>query len=126
MAVIILVVARHSTLRQSLGDWLGMHLHDCQILLAASPSDAVPLLRRRGVQLVIVDLHEPWGEGLAAIRNIRTAVPDVPLIALGLEESEVHRSHASEAGATSYVAKSKLQAELLPTVERILAARETV
>jgi DNA-binding response OmpR family regulator len=126
MAIIILVVARHHSLRRSLGDWLSISLPDCHVLPAASTSEATYLLGSRDVRLVVVDVHEPWGEGLETIRSVRAADPDVPLIALGLEESHVHRRHAREAGATSYVAKSKLQAELVSTVQHILATHKAI
>jgi CheY-like chemotaxis protein len=126
MAVIILVVARHSSLRRSLGDWLAIRVPDCQVLLAASTCDAMNVWRRRDVCLIIVDVHEPWGEGLETVRSVRAADPDVPLIALGLAESQVHCRHAREAGATSYIAKSNLQAELIPAVQHILAMHKAV
>jgi DNA-binding NarL/FixJ family response regulator len=98
-----------------------MDVPDCHVLRAASAAEAAQLVGEQPVQLIIVDIHEPWVEGLEMIRQIRAAAPHAPLIALGLDETEAHRDRAAGAGAGTYICKSTLQADLIPAVRRALA-----
>lgn len=120
MAHLILVVAQHISLRQSLCDWLVMDLPGCHVLQAACPAEAIGWVRRCPICGILVDVYEPWSEGLKAVQRIHHAAPDIPLIAIGFEETELHRNEANAAGATIYVCKAALQTELIPALQHIL------
>lgn len=117
----ILVVTAHPQLRQSLRDWLALHLPWCAIVAAAGVAEALTLGKEQLVQAFIVDLDGGRENGLAVVERLREAAPETPLIALGLDRSPAPRAAALTAGATAYVPKDALSSELLLLLKPLFA-----
>jgi DNA-binding NarL/FixJ family response regulator len=65
----------------------------------------------------------PDVSGLELLPPLRTRLPDAFLIALSLRDPEAYRAQTLAAGADAFVAKARLECDLLPTSQR-LAARQ--
>lgn len=70
--------------------------------------------------LVIVDLWMPDMGGLELTRQVKSRWPEIPVIVLTLFDSERHRQAAFDAGANAFVAKSRMDSDLLPAIRQLL------
>jgi len=75
---------------------------------------AVPMVRRREVDIVLYDLRTP--SGLAGVRRLATA-SQVRVVALGIEESVDWVIACAEAGIAGYVTDDTSLAELVARIE---------
>jgi two-component system NtrC family response regulator len=114
----ILVVDDEENLRRVLQVQLegaGYQLHT-----AADASEALSLLERLPIDLVLTDFRMPGRSGLDLLREIRSRFPSVQAImmtAFGTVEDAVE---AMRAGAYHYVTKPVHLPELLITIDRVL------
>lgn len=75
-----------------------------QVLDVSSGEEAIELLRRQTVDLILLDLNMPGMGGLEACRAIRNGW-DVPIIIVTVRESDHDKVEALDAGADDYVTK---------------------
>ena len=91
-----------------------------QILIATNGLEALQALKQQPVDLVLTDMQMDQMDGLELVEAVRADYPLTPVIlmtALGSEEIAVR---ALEKGAASYVAKRRLQQDLLEIVQQVL------
>jgi DNA-binding NarL/FixJ family response regulator len=89
---------------------------------AASGEDALEQTTVLRPDLVLMDLAMPGMGGLEATRRLK-AEPDAPrVIILSLHEHPMYRTAALDAGANSFVPKSKLGTTLLPMIHSLFPA----
>lgn len=90
--------------------------------------DALESLWENGPDLVILDCALPGKTGLAILREIRQSAmfSTLPVLILTARRSEWHAKMAITAGANEYLRKPFDAAELVETVDRLLAATATV
>jgi two-component system KDP operon response regulator KdpE len=73
-------------------------------LEAASGEEAIEILRRETVDLILLDLNMPGMGGLATCRAIRNGW-DVPVIVVSVRSSDQDKVQALDAGADDYMCK---------------------
>ena len=84
---------------------------------------ALDRLRRGGVDLVVTDLQMPMIDGIQLVINMREDYPEIPVILMTGEGSELTAMEALTHGAVNYVPK-KIMNEWLPrTVYEALSAQ---
>ncbi len=91
-----------------------------QIVIATNGLDALQVLKQQPIDLVLTDMQMDQMDGLELVEAVRADYPLTPVIlmtALGSEEIAVR---ALEKGAASYVAKRRLQQDLLEIVQQVL------
>ncbi len=116
MATILLIV-HHDYLRQSLCDWLTINLPQCHVIEATNVAAAVELIRNKTIHTIIIDIDIPRGNNIEILHRIQTSTPNAQIVAFGLDETEARCTGAVEAGATVYLPKSRIQTELIPTLQ---------
>lgn len=85
-----------------------------------SGSDALDSLDRLPCDLVLTDLHMPEMDGLTVMREIHARFANLPVVVMTSRGSEQKAVKALEAGAASYVPKSRLESDLVSTCRRVL------
>ena len=76
-------------------------------------SDGLTRLAKPGIDIVIIDLFLPDGEGLGTLQHVITQSQDLPIIVLtGLDDVTTARQ-AVRMGAQEYLVKERLNSELL-------------
>jgi len=93
---------------------------DYQIVLATNGKDALQALKSQPIDLVLTDMQMDEMDGLQLVETVRADYPLTPVIlmtALGSEEIAVQ---ALEKGAASYVAKRRLQQDLIEIVRQVI------
>ena len=117
----ILIVEDHKGVRQSLREWLELSFPRYQLLEATSGEEAVIMAEAMSPCLVIMDIGLPGMNGIKAAQGIKAAAPTTRVVMLTMFDDEAHRAAAAAAGVSAYVPKRKVQTELLPVLNRLLA-----
>ena len=86
--------------------------------------EAVTQAYRLKPDVVLIDLAMPQVSGMETILKLRAAWPRMGIIALTLLDTSGYRQAALTAGADDFVAKDKLNAQLLPTIQQVMDTRK--
>ena len=87
---------------------------------ASNGQDAVEKASQLNPDLIILDVTMPNLDGFAAARQIRTFLPEVPILILSMHEGHTVVSEAQQAGAQGFVSKRDAANMLLKAVDAIL------
>ncbi|HTN84960.1 MAG TPA: response regulator [Sorangium sp.] len=90
-------------------------------MYAENGVEALQTIARTTPEIVLTDLQMPEMDGLELVEAIRREHPYLPVILMTAHGSEEIAVQALRRGAASYVAKRNLAAELVNTVENVLA-----
>ncbi|HEY7153302.1 MAG TPA: response regulator [Gemmataceae bacterium] len=102
----------------------GLEALECHTGLTAieaeGGAEALEVLQREAVDLVLTDMLMPGMNGLELVEAIRARYPSLPVILMTAHGSEDIAMQALQKGAASYVPKQNLARDLLETVEEVL------
>src|SRR5262249_39124264 len=87
--------------------------------------EALAILERQRLDVVLTDMLMPQMDGLQLVQAIRAKYPLVPVILMTAHGSEDIAIQALQKGAASYVPKKSLARDLAETLEQVLAASKT-
>jgi DNA-binding NarL/FixJ family response regulator len=88
----------------------------------SSGEEAVELARSLDLDVIIMDIDLPRMSGIEATRCIKSERRPQVVMLTGHEDTE-HRKDALSAGASAFVPKRMMQAELLPALFGLLHGR---
>jgi two-component system capsular synthesis sensor histidine kinase RcsC len=115
-APLVLLVEDHRV-NQLLGKALLERL-GCRVEVAHHGEEAVRMVRRRGFDLVLMDLLMPVMDGIEATRRLRATGAAVPIVALTASSEE--GDGLREAGFTACLAKPASPGTLRAAIARVL------
>src|SRR3984885_10187464 len=81
-------------------------------------SEALRLLEKGGVDIVLLDMGLPDGHGLDTVRRARAVAPGVPLFVLTGLDDEALAAEAMREGAQDYLIKGEIENRALPRALR--------
>ncbi len=93
---------------------------DLTAVSVGSAREALDLLARDHLDLVLTDMQMPEMDGLQMVEEIRAKFPAVPVIVMTAHGSEELAVQALQKGAASYVPKRNLAQDLEETIESVL------
>ncbi|MSR58944.1 MAG: response regulator [Planctomycetaceae bacterium] len=99
---------------------------DFIVLQATDGREALEQLELHLPDLVLTDLQMPNMNGLELVAEVKEQYPLVPIILMTSQGSEEIAVQALQKGASSYVPKRSLAAELLDVIDRVLSASQEV
>ena len=117
----MLVVEDEAYVRDSLVEILRARGFDASA--AATVKDALELLSRAPVDVVLSDLRMPGEDGLELVRRMQSATPDVPVLILTGHGTVASAVECLKAGAIDYVLKPVEPDALELALERALEGR---
>jgi two-component sensor histidine kinase len=79
---------------------------------------AIDHLSRGGVDIVLLDLGLPDGNGMDPVRQVRKLAPEVPLIVLTGNDDDAMVAEAMREGAQDYLVKGQIENRALPRALR--------
>jgi two-component system, NarL family, nitrate/nitrite response regulator NarL len=116
--ITVLLVEDHLLVAEGLAAMLRA-TGDLQVVgTAATPAEAVRLAAVHQPDVVVMDSHLPDGSGADVAGRIRENQPQVALVFLSADESEVAMIAAVRAGACAYLPKSRATADVVDAVRR--------
>lgn len=86
---------------------------------AADGQQAIDQARELRPDLIILDITMPVMSGLAAAKEIRKILPDVPILFLSMHDARLLMETAKAVGAQGFIGKSEVSAVLLKAVEAL-------
>ena len=119
----ILVVDDDDLLRLSLVEQLGIH-HEFCTLEAANVAEALSAVRVQTIDLIIMDVGLPDGDGREAVKKLRNEGFHKPIILLTGHDSEIDIVSGFDSGANDYVNKPFRFAVLLARIRAHLRQYE--
>jgi two-component system, OmpR family, response regulator MprA len=90
------------------------------VILTTDEAEALEVVRDLEPDAVIVDLAEPDARGAALCRRLREACPRLPVLMVGVGDTDVERTGGLAVGAQDYLAKPFLLVELLTRIRGLL------
>ncbi len=122
----VLIVDDHAIVRSGLEDFI-LAYDDLELVgQAGSGEEAVRLCPELQPDVVLMDLVMPKMDGAAATKAIRTACPQIQVIALTSFEQQDLVQRALQAGAIGYLLKNISAGELAAAIRAAAAGRPTL
>jgi DNA-binding NarL/FixJ family response regulator len=117
-----LLVEDHAVFREALAAMLEEHTDLEKTVHARSLPEARRIWGQTTgeVDLVIVDLDLPSGEGISLIDNLREIEPDVPVLALTNARNLEQRAYALRAGADEVLSTASSVDKIVGVVQRLV------
>ena len=89
-------------------------------LRAINGQEAVEKASTEHPDLILMDLKMPYMDGLAATKQIKSVLPNLPIVALTANAFDTDRQQAMEAGCDAFLAKPVSAADCLQTIDKLL------
>lgn len=86
---------------------------------AANGAIAIEMVQHLRPDIVLLDLHMPYLDGVLACRQILNLIPSIKIVALSMEEDKQYIEAMVEAGSHGYVLKNASPAELDEALTKI-------
>jgi signal transduction histidine kinase len=83
--------------------------HRAELIHAGTMHEAMQHLAKNAVDIILLDLGLPDAQGLAAIKSIRAAAPQVPLVVLTGMDDELLAMRSLQEGAQDYLIKGQVE-----------------
>jgi DNA-binding NarL/FixJ family response regulator len=90
---------------------------------ARNGREAVDLVARLDVDVVVMDIEMPVCDGVEATRLLHEQLPELPVVAISGHDYEERVFEIREAGAADYVRKSRVEDDLVLTLTALVAER---
>lgn len=90
------------------------------LIHANNGQEAIDIVRRQPVDLVLMDMKMPVMDGIETTVSIRSFDADIPIIALTAYAFESDRSAALQAGCNEYLVKPLDKVLLMATIEKYI------
>jgi DNA-binding NarL/FixJ family response regulator len=122
----ILIADDHALIREGLRKLLAPE-RDLHIAAeATNAAEALELLSRMKVDLVLLDINMPGRSGIELLYDLRKRFPKVKLLMLSMHPEETVAVRAMKAGASGYISKDAPPEELLNAIRKVLSGRKYV
>jgi DNA-binding NarL/FixJ family response regulator len=115
----LLIVDDHAIVREGLVRVLEASQPEWSVREASNGFQALELLRREPVDLLIVDLSMPGMSGLDLIKRVKSEFARLPVLVLSMHAEEQYALRAFKAGANGYVTKDGAPSELVAAVRKV-------
>lgn len=90
------------------------------VVRANNGQEAIEMVERGGIDLVLMDIKMPIMDGLEATRQLKEINPQLPIIALTANVFDSDRDAAIAVGCDDFLAKPVSAKLCLETIDRIL------
>jgi DNA-binding NarL/FixJ family response regulator len=117
----VLLIDDHIMFRQGLKLLLSDLDERLEFSEAGTFDEAITSLNDNGADLILLDLNMPGGDGLTALRDIRSAHPAVPLAVVSGVDNPARIRELIDEGALGFVPKSSSSEVLVAALKLIIA-----
>jgi len=119
----VMIVDDHDVVREGLRQILS-ETSDIEVTAeAATGNDALDLLRKGGIDVMILDLNLPDRSGLDVLQQVRASAPRVRVVVLSMNPEESFAARALRAGASAYIGKRAARQDLADAVRAAAGGR---
>ena len=122
----VLIADDHALFRAGLRQFLVESLPSAEIGEAATGSETLTLLQRKGWDLLVLDINMPDRSGLDILRHVKAGHPGTRVLVLSGYPERQYALNVLRAGASGYIAKDAAPEDLLKAVRMVLKGRRYV
>ncbi|MGC5616708.1 response regulator [Georgenia sp. Z1491] len=119
----MLLVDDHPVVRDGLRAQLDAAPDLSVVAVAASAEEALALLRRHAVDVVVTDLRMPGRGGVALVRDVRAHHEGTEVLVLTTYDTDDDVAPALAAGARGYLLKDASRAEIVAAIHEVVRGR---
>lgn len=123
MSVTVLLADDHPIVRQGMRNLLDAEASILVIGEAEDGLQTVQMAEQLKPDVVIVDMMMPRLNGLEAIRQITSRVPNTRCIVLSMQSADPYIVQALKAGASGYVLKDSGPSEVIGAIHQVLSGK---
>jgi DNA-binding NarL/FixJ family response regulator len=116
----ILIADDHETVRKGVCAILMAHENIKICGEAANGEEAVQMAFELKPDLIVLDLSMPVLDGFSAAKQIRKALPSVPILILSMQNGQRVAREAQLAGAQGFISKSEAGQVLLEAIRALM------
>lgn len=98
-----------------------LELGDFEVLQAVNGIEALEVLNKNTVDLIVTDINMPEMDGITLIQEVRKINDDVPILVLTTESGESLKKEAMHAGADGWIVKPFQPAKFLSMIEEVMS-----
>jgi DNA-binding NarL/FixJ family response regulator len=88
---------------------------------AEDGQQAVELVRKGGIDVLVLDLAMPGRAGLSLLRQVRDEAPELRIVVFSAYDPVSHKDRSMALGASAYLAKGARPTEILETIHQVMA-----
>lgn len=123
-AIRVLLVDDHTLVRAGVRRLLEAHAGIQVVAEASGAEEAMAALDRDSVDVAVLDLSMPGGDGLSLIGRVRKTHPGVRAIVLTMHADGAYVARAIREGAKGYLLKDSAAQDLTAAIEAVMAGEE--
>lgn len=122
----ILVVDDHAILRKGLIAILRKDLYSYKFTEASDGIEALSILRKENIDLVLSDIAMPKLNGIDLIKQLKSLSINTPVIILTMQPIDQYGLRALKAGAFGFLSKNCKPEELISAMEKVLTGKKYI
>jgi len=122
----ILIADDHAIVRKGLKQIILEEYHRAQIGEAANAEDLVKKAIFNEWDVVICDLHMPGRSGLDALKQIKQAVPKLPVLIMSMYPEDQYGLRVIKAGASGYLSKDSIHDVLIKAIQTVMSGKKFI
>lgn len=122
----ILIADDHGLIREGLKKILLESLPFAEIHDVADSAELFKKAIKENWDIIISDISMPGYSGIEILKQIKTHVPNTPVLMLSMHAPEQYAVRAIKAGASGYLTKESAPYELVTAVQQILSGRKYI
>ena len=88
---------------------------------AEDGQQAVEMVRKGGIDVLVLDLAMPGSSGISLLRHVRDEAPELRIVVFSSYDLVAHKDRSLALGASAYLAKGARPAEILDTIHHVMA-----
>jgi len=122
----VLCADDHPLIRKGIASILANEADTLLVAEASNGREAVELFRTHKPDVVLLDLHMPELDGVAATKIILQEFPDARIIALTSYDGDQEIYRALDAGVRGYLLKEMVHTEVLRAIRRVHSGKRLI
>lgn len=122
----VLIADDHAIVRKGLKQLLLEEYPTAVIGEADDTEELVKKIISETWDVVICDLNMPGRSGLDALKQIKQAFPQLPVLIMSMYPAEQYAPRVLKAGASGYLSKDSIHDELIRAVQTVLHGRKFI
>jgi DNA-binding NarL/FixJ family response regulator len=122
----LLIADDHKMFREVLKNLLAKETNLEVVAEANDWEEALAVARDTPVDVMVLDLSMPKGNGIEAIQQLKTLLPAVPILVLTMHHEQRYAAQALQAGAVGYITKDAAVQQLVIAIRRLAAGEKYI
>ncbi|NCT19098.1 MAG: DNA-binding response regulator [Flavobacteriaceae bacterium CG_4_8_14_3_um_filter_34_10] len=122
----VLFADDHAILRKGLIEILGEAYLGLHFFEASNGIEALQLIRKEPLDLILLDISMPGRNGLETLKQIRADGITTPVLILSVQPEDQYAIRVLRAGASGYLNKDSAPEELIKAVRQVMQGKKYI